>query len=413
MLSGTLWVVRLGPPLEMSDSADNDQKIKDSQHHEVGHCDGVGIVTAVALIVPPKDKWIYRNVAVASFAGPARVAVIWQENVDNHQHTEMYFHDIPIMILYRTKEEGTAEQRYAYLHRLTEPESSPLPENLGPSGMFVNVHGRRVQSLGWQMGGIHASSPIWNLPTAKNSRHSLEVQQALGGLQVTQGAKGLRDEFIDNRKCFVWGPAASDRHHISLAVFDFRYESSTKPNQIRNGYPAWQANPVNPPDFYFTRCACALHDDGYTIVLPDTVCAALIASTGPSPKDQPRNPTSMNPPIEHFEACAPYGSEEYKLKEQLLRKRFTTLFPKTHPSFLRSFWPNPTPPIPTPVPGSIEHYDPPARKEALERRDEELRAHIRELKREGRSDFDIAQAWLHSRWSGWGAVPKPEGWRDL
>lgn len=412
MLSGTLWVVRLGPPLDPSDPADTDLKIEDTQHREAGLHDGTVVVTAVALIVPPKDNRVYRNVAVASFAGPTRVAVIWQENVYDHQHSELYFHDIPFMILYRTKEEGTAEQRYAYLQRLTEPESAPLPENLGPPGLFINVHGRRIQSLSWQMGGIHASSPLWDLSTVQTSRHSLHVQQELGGLQVTQGAKGPRDEFIDNRKCFVWGPAESDKHHLSLIVFDFRHEGASK-NLIRDGYSAWQANPVNPPDIYFARCACALHDDGYTIVFTDTACAALMARTAPSPKEQPRNSTSANPPTETFEPCAPYGSEEYKLKERILRNRFTALFPKTYPTLLRSFWTSPTPPTPTPAPGSIEHYDPPARKEALARRDEELREHIRVWKREGRSDFDIAQAWFHSRWSGWGAVPKPEGWRDL
>lgn len=397
----------------MSDSADNDKGTKGSQHPGMGYYDGTGVVTAVALIVPPKDKWIYRNIAVASFASPTRVAVIWQENLDDHQHTEMYFHDIPITIFYRTKEEGTAEQRYAYVQRLTGPQSSPLPENLGPSGLIVNVHGKRVQSLGWQMGGIHASSPIWNISLAKSFKHCLDTQQALGGLQVTQGAKGLHDEFIDNQKCFVWGPNASERHHISLVVFDFRYEGSAKPSPIRIGFPAWQANPVNPPDFHFTHCACALHDDGYTIVLPDTACTTLVATTAPSSTDQARKQIPGDPSIKTFEPCPPYGSEEYKLKEQTVQKRFTALFPKTHPRFLRSFWTDPMPPTLTPPYGSIVHYDPPARKEALERRDEELREHIKEWKREGQSDFDIAQTWLNSRLSGWGAVPKPEGWRDL
>lgn len=413
MLSGTLWVVRLSPALKTSDSANEDQKIKDSQHQEVSHYDNTEVVTAVALIVPPKDQWIYRNVAVAFSAGPTRVAVVWQKNVCDHQHTELYFHDIPIMILHRTKEEGTAEQRYAYLQRLTEPESAPPPESVGPSGLFVNVYGRRVQSLSWQMGGIHASSPIWKLSTAKSSRHSLDVQQALGGLQVTQGAKGPRDEFMNNRKCFVWGPAESDMHHLSLVVFDFRYEGARKQHSSLEGYPAWQANPINPPELYFTHCACALHDDGYTIVLPDTACAALITRTPLSPKEKPPHPPSTNPSTEHFEPCPPYESEEYKRKEQHLQQRSTTLFPTQYPRFLRSFWTTPAPPTPTPASGSIEHYDPPARKEALERRDEELREHIRERKREGRSDFDIAQTWSHSRWAGWGAVPKPQGWRDL
>ncbi len=367
------------------------------QHQHVGVRDGREVVTALALIVPPKDKWIYRNVAVASSTVPTRVAVIWQENVGDHQHTELYFHDIPSVVFYRTEIEGPAAQRDTYLQRLTDPESAPPSEEPESTGLFVNVYGRRVRSSGWQMGGIHASSPVWDLPLAETSRYSLDAQRELGGLQ------------IDSQKYIVWGPAESDVCSISFIFFDFAIASDTQllSNRVRNGQDYLESR----AEYHFTHCACSLHDDGYNIVLPDTACAALIAKTAPSPNEQPRTPTSTNKLTKKLDPCPPYKSEEYHLKEQILRKRSATLFSKNHLSFLPSLWTKPTPP--TPAPGSIEHYDPPARKEALERRDEELREYIREWKREGRSDFDIAQAWFHSRWSGWGAIPKPEGWQNL
>ena len=410
ILSGTLWLVKLGPPPETLDLADVHERIKTAQHQDIDDRNDieVEVVTAVALIVPPKGRWIYRNVAAASFTGPARVAVIWQENVRDHQHTELYLHEIPIVILDRRREEGTAEQRDAYLRRLKMSEPVPLPETLDASGLFFNVYGRRVQSLGWQMGGVHASSPIWDLPTARTSRHSLEVQQELGGLQITLGSNGPRDEFMNSRKCFIWGPAESDEHHVSLVIFDSKYEGAAKvsTNYRLEGKLMSQSNAENPPEYHYRNCACTLHDDGYNIVLPDTACAALIAKTTPSQEKQPPN-------TEHLEPYPHFGTEEYQEKEELLRKRSGTLFrsPKTQNNLLHPFWTKPPPP--TPAPGSIEHYDPPARKEALERRDEELREHIREWKRQGKSDLDIAQAWLNSRWSGWGAIPKPNGWQAL
>ena len=369
-------------------------------------------ITALGVIVPPKDQWIYRNVVFASSTGPTRVAVIWQANCRGHEHSELYFYDIPNILLFRTREEGTAEQRDAYLQRLTGPDLTVLSEHLESAGWFINIYGSRVQSLSWQMGGIHPSSPLWDASFERSSRHPFDVQEALGGLQITQSTTGRRGEFVEIRKCFVWGPAESDEQHVSLIIFDFRFEGSTilLRNVCPDEHPVWQSNPINPPEYHFTHCACALHDDGYDIVLPDTSCDALIARTAQSQKTQSQCTSSAK--TSTGEPSYPkHGTEEYWRKEELLHKKLRTLFPKSGPSFPSLFCTKSPPP--TPALGSITHYDPPARKEALERRDEELREHIRRWKREGKSDFDIAQGWSHSRWSGWGTIAKPEGWQNL
>lgn len=356
--------------------------------------------------------------------GSIRFAIIWQEDTRDHQYTELYFHDLPFRILYSTKEKGTAEQRNAYLQRLTEPESPSLLGKLEPSGLFVNLYGRRIQSLGWQMGGIHISSPLWDLPTAKTPRDSLKVQQEFGGLQIIESTIGQRDEAADNRKCFVWGPSGSDKHNLSLVVFDYRFQGVPKilTYGIRDGDSVWQSNLVNPPEYYFRHCACAVHDDGYDIVLPDTACAALIEMTNPSQKAHLRNIALTEQSTETLPSYPHCGTEEYNRKKNHLRQCAHTLFPLSgrlppNPlNFLTSLLPEFTEPSllsPTPAPTSITHTDPPARKAALERIDEELREHIREWKREGKSEFEIAQGWLHSRWSGWGGVRKPKGWREL
>ena len=370
-------------------------------------------VTAIGLIVPPKGQLIYRNLAFASPTDPPRIAVIWQAYPRDHQHSELYFYDIPSVLLYRMWEEGTAEQQDAHLRRLTGPVLTVLPEQLEAATWFINIHGRRVQSLSWPMGGIDPYSPLWDLSPVQTPKHSLDLLGALGGLQMTQSSTRSPREFGLVQKCFVWGPAESDEQRISLIVFDFSFEGSTSSlaNFRGDWNPVWQSSMVNPPEYHFTDCACALHDDAYKIVLPDTGCATLIAKTASSQKRQSQLTTPTKLTTHNLWLCPQYGTEEYRRKEDLLRRQSQALFSRTSLSFPSLFCTIPS--SPTPTPGSITHYDPPARKEALERRDEELREHIRQWRREGKSDFEIAEGWSHSRWSGWGTIAKPEGWREL
>lgn len=58
-------------------------------------------------------------------------------------------------------------------------------------------------------------------------------------------------------------------------------------------------------------------------------------------------------------------------------------------------------------------YDPPGRVAALEREQEGLREMIRGFMRRGMGDGQIGDAWFNARWSRYGVIGRPEGWRRL
>ena len=58
-------------------------------------------------------------------------------------------------------------------------------------------------------------------------------------------------------------------------------------------------------------------------------------------------------------------------------------------------------------------FDPPGRVSALEREQEGLREMIRGFMRQGMTDGQIEDAWFNARWSGFGTVGRPQGWREL
>ena len=409
--SDTLWAVNVGFLSKAIDTAGDDQKYEvDLPEH---HIDLNNHITAVALIIPPKEHWIFRNVAAAWSVDILRVAVVWQD-IHGHFTTELHYHDIPSRIFYNKKRGGSSGQRQSYLQRLGKPLSASMLRELDSANLFANICGKRIHSLDPQMGGLHVSSPIKSLPEDV-PLHTSNTKHQLGGLQISFSVRGSSGARIDSRKCFVWGVSASDDHHLSLVVFDFRYEGPMlpSPNYRSRGTLNWQRYPVNPPEYHFIHCACPLHDDGYNIVLPDTTCAALLARSNSRQQKEPQAPTSSNKvPYQLPEDYLLYSSNEYHRRANLFQKRSSALFAKQLPTkFYSLLWTKRAPP--TPFPGSIEHYDPPARKEALERRNEELRALIRDWKREGLSDFDICERYFSSRCSAWGGIPKPDGWQKL
>lgn len=341
--SGNLWLLMLSnAPHEAL------------QRHDASGGGDAAAAKAIALISPSKPGWIYRNFVVAPslVSNIRRIAVIWQDCNSAHQRSELYIYDIQDTIRCDGSQSCNSDKADNFSRLSASITSQPLLDDIRISTSYISLHSKRIRSLGWQVGGIHASSPIWSLPLDDASKTTYKTQSALAGIQILHGITPTGNEHLDIRKCFVWGPSdlSENTHHLTLSIFDFKYEHTPHIN-----YPY-----QNPPEIHHKACVCHLHDDVYLITLPDIHCSTDLAKSIPTWQECVRIATRL-----------------------------------------------------TAATGSIVHYDPPARKEALEREQEELKEKIRQLRREGNSDFEIAETWFNARWSGWGVIPKPEGWKEL
>lgn len=108
-------------------------------------------------------------------------------------------------------------------------------------------------------------------------------------------------------------------------------------------------------------CQCALHDNGYSIILPDT-----------------RSTLSEAVPVQS------------KWSWRKVR----------------------SPPEPS-IDGGVKPDDTPARARALKRRDEWLRESIRYMKRADLDNDEIRIAWDHQRWTKYGRFDMPDRWKDM
>ena len=307
-------------------------------------------IRATEILVRPYTKCVLRNVAIAPVAtrhSIVRVAIIWQSKDEPQRRPELYVYDVP---------EATNYGNYSsYSDYMASSRSSDTVAG------FPNcrvVQGKRVTSLDHQLGGIHPLSPVLDLEALRAT--DLEEQNALGGLQLPHS-----DENQDNyplkaqyQKCFVWGPIHKENNvFIQFQIFDFSYEGRQKGSG---------AMPATRSPF----CACALHDDGFRIMLP---------------------------PSKDVDATLRVA------KNEPAKLQFSSVWP----------WkPKVAPRLEQPVPVSTP-VDSVAWKEAIDRETTWIKERIICMKAAGLSNYDITNLWIYMPWAKGGRIGIPDGWKDL
>ena len=344
-----------------------------------------------ALLSRPRPNSAYKNVSVAQTVtkdGNTRVAIVWQTTDLEKPISELYIYDIPEAVYY-----GPCK---SYNHNTTETpstEAGDLGEGAPPQPCRL-IQGKRVTSLDQYMGGIHPQSPLYQLASPQET--------ALGGLQFPHTTEN-QDTFprnIQYQKCFIWGPTTSEAActQISLQVFDFSFADPQRLHSLTaSGAKAGQRRDQSSHSIELNalHCACALHDDSFRIVLPDIT--AVVASEPVTSNRQSNNTGEM--------VSSGWLPTFAIVKGSLpLEGIISSLWPRKPSSARDSALQNN---------GHISRNDSPARRAALARRQEWLRGRIVGMKREGLSDFEIAELWNMSAWTRYGQVRKPEGWQGL
>ena len=305
--------------------------------------------------------------------GSNRVAIVWQTTDFENPVSELYIYDIPEVVYY---EHCEACSRII-------PDSASIPLE-GISGGTISQHcrlvqGKRVISLDQHMGGVHTLSPLYQFAGPNVI--------ALGGLQIlhTVDNQEAYPRNVQYQKCFVWGPVFSqdgECTQISMKVFDLSFADRQRLNSFFEWKPNRKYHNIALDAFH---CACALHDDGFKIVLPDITIAASEPATD-------RKNTSKTKPATFEEIVAS------------LNRTAWTFWPRRASSWA---------PDSVQDLGSTLRNDSLARQAALERKQEWLRGRIVGMKRVGLTDFEIAEFWNISDWTRYGQIIKPEGWREL
>ena len=312
-------------------ASDDGQQSSRARLH--GGTEGEREVVSIACLSPPRSDCIYKNVTIApseALDEAAQIAVIWQDNTIHPRRSELYLYEA--FPFFTQDNEGSEA-----LGRASEQLSSSAFDSSyrGEEGITQRTHvqAKRIRSLNPSSGGVHPSSPLWQrLQSSPASASSLERQAALGGLQILPNNDKIRLDPTSqaNNVCpyqaiHVWGPTTM--YQISLSVFDISYAGPSlrtltkRPLRPESYRTLAKMDPELMSALSYTGipCQCALHDDGYQVVLPDVRCAAL----GPA-----KDGNELGPGKEHR---------------------------------------------PEPARGRTVHFDTPARVEALERKDEWLR----------------------------------------
>lgn len=312
----------------------------------------------------PRAGIIYRNVAVANVlvhdvqkAPVIRIAVIWSDKtiIPPETTSEVYIYELPIAPL-------TDEKH-------SEPFSPP------------RIQAKRITSLPPYFGGLHPKSPILRQSTAHNNTPEasiLTIIKSLGGLHFPG-------------KLHIWGPPSrivSSLNHCSeihIRIFDFSYAD---PARLALSFP-WLRKDGGRTDLttetYFRRkmvgsrmenCACELHDEGWTVVLPRRAM----------------------PSYDH--------DDERKAPPSAAKLTGQGLWPWSHST------PNKEDDASSVV-GTIYKADSKERVEALERREAWLKRRIVGMKASGIDDMTLKNIWGNADWSGWGLLARPRGWEGL
>ena len=322
------------------------------------HSTGGGCFCGTVVLLRPYDHCILRNATKAptiTWYGSLRIALIWQNEDHDDGRSELYLYDVP--------HAKTREGELAFLEHSAKAYLD-----------FYRIQGKRVSSLGPLIGGIHSLSQVWDLAATEMARTNIEEEVNLGGLQLYQDTK-MNNGYMLYQECFIWGPVDIEgKSSVECKIFDLSFADphklslmvSSKGVQIRHLPDAWKFARENNRRY----CACALHDDGFRITLP---------------------------PIEQL-----LKSSE-RIKGQPEKNRILLFYGWKYKI---------VPKIDELVPG-IRRNESMARQAALDRETEWFRERIRGMKKAGLSNFEIAELWSSSRWTRYGQIWKPDGWREL
>ncbi len=319
------------------------------------------------ILLRPRSDCLYRNIAIAPVSmrcGVVLVAIIWQRWDDERRISELYLYEVPTVDLKSCSSRGSL------------PASSM---SLILAKRFANltaIQGKRITSLNDGLGGIHPSSPVWDLVTCETTKEKLQREMALGGLQicVSLGNQDNHPRNLQYQKCFVWGPVARrETLSIDCKIFDFSFADRQRLQlMLSHGIPIREVpeHLRSLPGMRHSHCACGLHDDGFRVVLPP------FQDLGKTPQDTTERPA---------------------------KRRASSFWPWKCDFSLRADEPLPV----------ITQNDSAARQEALLRQAEWFMERTRCMKRAGLSDWDIAELWGCARWTQYGQIRKPEGWQCL
>ena len=353
---------------------------KDRYRH-VDFSYGDSAIRPIASISSSNKDCVFQNIAASPSTGSedvVRFTVIWQNCSQNgQQRPELYIYDVPTSIF-------SAEQ----LHQKRNQPATSSGQSSTTHGLPA-IHGKRMTSLNPGIGGIHPHSPLWETTAAaQTSTAQYKRQAVLGGLHMT--TEGPPKHSFLNRseqpRCLVWGPSTTG---ITLSIFHL--DSTRRDFPPRSDIFCGTHHPdaiIYQPLNHL--CACHLHDYGYRVALP-------LGNSNPNNNSSPTTsiippPPPLPPPTKSLLdrlvglRAAPYPEQQQQQQQQQQRRQ------KKNP---------------------IEQYDPPARAAAFKRQEDAYRAQIRAMKRSGMSNEEIADRWNNGRWSRWGAVRKPDGWRGI
>ena len=208
--------------------------------------DGIQSIASSAILSPPHQGSLYRNVVVAPSLlhdSLLRVDVIWQLRTQTMTDSspELYYYD-----LYKT------------------PNGISLPHM-----KYGYIQGKRISSLGWRIGGFCESSPK-NMRSDNTPAYFNDAQFTLGGMELIQSPGRLRD--CEEQKLVVWGPSnRDDTNQVTLFIFDLSYADPKKMEYMKKQCTGFtpSGRPNSAQESFNEVCACSLHDHGYRVVLPD------------------------------------------------------------------------------------------------------------------------------------------------
>ena len=303
----------------------------------------------IAKLQSPHNHAIYQNVAISPLLAvddTIQIAIIWQIPTPLSHTSELYIYEIPTLYQQFNSE----------------------------------IQAKRVRSLGVGIGGIHPSSTLFKRPDPLSPELPSNIddqQNALSGLAFLQTAqKGSLNFYIPKQRVYIyaWGPC---NNGIKLHIFDISYSTpflNTLPPHPASGSKF--VRKIDPSYNWSNVCQCALHDDGYRVVLLRLWPSYMGRNTGATAEVEGKTSTSRWLRIFTRKKNAEEGEEEEDL-------------------------------------GSVEWRVEAPVQQALNRKEEWLLEKVRVLKRAGLDDEGVVAAWFSRRWTGFGLTPLPAGWKDL
>ncbi|KAL8629045.1 hypothetical protein Q9189_005248 [Teloschistes chrysophthalmus] len=234
-----------------------------------------------------------------------------------------------------------------------------------------NISGKRIRSLDSNAGGVHSASPLWRNPEERTTR---EHQTNLGGLAILQTDEKVLFPLgtkATHQAVFAWGPGSDQ---VDLSIFDLSYANHNLEQLPARFYGSTDSTWYKRAAYHLTKhdpqlsgipyngilCQCAMHDDGYKVILPN----------------DGRQRTATRAGVES-----------------------RTIW---------NLWYGPRVPTAAATEGCVEHYDSPARAKAWARRDEWLQQRIEIMKGVGLSDKEISIAWKEQLWTRSGLFDRPD-----